>query len=222
MSQTVKKSIATWDELQHLDGRVRFRVVLDSATKLSWSDELPPFITINQIPQSFRPRRALFKARALEYFRRNVHLEEDDWILHLDEETELDTHAINAVLDFIERGDEHIGMGTVLFNTGEYWRNPFTTTAEMYRTVADWGQFRLPVRLFQRPMCGFTHGAFILINGGTENTVTWDTSCVTEDFWFGLQANAAYECASAGPKGGDEELKFMNQLQYKQAGTPAT
>lgn len=57
----------------------------------------------------------------------------------------------------------------------------------MYRTVVDWGLFRLPIRLFQRPMYGFTHGAFILINGGIENAVTWDTSCVTEDFWFGIQ-----------------------------------
>ncbi|KAI4179980.1 MAG: hypothetical protein LQ348_005278 [Seirophora lacunosa] len=125
LHQTVKQSIASWTELRHLDGRVRFHIVLDADTKLAWSDEVPPFINVNWVPKSFRPRLALYKARALEFFRRNVHLEEDDWVLHLDEETQLDSYAINAVLDFIERGDEHIGMGTVLFNTGAYWRNPF-------------------------------------------------------------------------------------------------
>ncbi|KAI4112860.1 MAG: hypothetical protein LQ345_006055, partial [Seirophora villosa] len=169
---TVKQSIASWRELRHLDERVQFHIVLDADTKLGWSDEVPPFINVNWVPKSFRPRLALYKARALEFFRRNVHLEEDDWVLHLDEETQLDSYAINAVLDFIERGDEHVGM----------------TAAEMYRTVADWGMFRLPVRLWQLPLCGLTHGTFILINGGIENAVTWDTSSVTEDFWFGCQA----------------------------------
>lgn len=119
MSQTVKQSIASWRELRHLDERVQFHIVLDADTKLGWSDEVPPFINVNWVPKSFRPRLALYKARALEFFRRNVHLEEDDWVLHLDEETQLDSYAINAVLDFIERGDEHVGMvcrlGTIRF-----------------------------------------------------------------------------------------------------------
>lgn len=112
MNQTRKKSIAPWTELQHLDGRVRFHIILDAATstKPAWSDELPPFIVVNQVPHTFRPRLALYKARALEYFRRHVRLEEDDWVLHLDEETQLDSYAIKAVLEFIERGDEHVGM----------------------------------------------------------------------------------------------------------------
>lgn len=57
----------------------------------------------------------------------------------------------------------------------------------MYRTVADWGQFRLPIYLFKRPVSGWLHGSFILINGSLENAVTWDTSCVAEDYWFGLE-----------------------------------
>ncbi|KAI4181986.1 MAG: hypothetical protein LQ346_006670 [Caloplaca aetnensis] len=188
VSVTVKNSIAPWTELQHLDGRVRFHILLDAETQLAWSEELPSFINLNRVPPSFRPQHALHKARALEFFRRAVLLDEDDWVLHLDEETLLDSYAMTAVIDFIERGDEHIGIGTMLFNAGAYWQNPFLTAAEMYRVVSDWGLFRFPLRLCQRPICGFIHGAYILINGGIENAVTWDTSCVAEDFWFGLQA----------------------------------
>ena len=61
----------------------------------------------------------------------------------------------------------------------------------MYRTVADWGQFRLPVYLFKRPVSGWLHGSFILINGALENAITWDTSCIAEDYWFGLQVRYA-------------------------------
>ncbi|KAL8917782.1 MAG: hypothetical protein Q9208_007763 [Pyrenodesmia sp. 3 TL-2023] len=210
-SQTIKNSIAPWTELEHIDGRLRFHIVLDADTELAWSDELPPFVSVDQVPQSFRPRHALYKARALEFFRRIVHLEEDDWVLHLDEETQLDSYAIKAVLDFIERGDEHIGMGTVLFNTGVYWRNPFLTAAEMYRTVADWGQFRLPVRLCQRPLSGYIHGAFILVNGGVENAVTWDTSCVSEDFWFGLQVGDRLSHSASGDFRESDFVLHINQ-----------
>lgn len=59
----------------------------------------------------------------------------------------------------------------------------------MYRAVSDWGFFRLPVYLFKRPLSGWLHGSFILINGGVENKITWDTSCLAEDYWFGLQVS---------------------------------
>ena len=79
-----------------------------------------------------------------------------------------------------------------MYNTGEFWRNPFLTGAELFRTVADWGLFRLPVYLFKRPMCGWLHGSFITINGAVENKVTWDTACMAEDYWFGLEVSQVF------------------------------
>ena len=79
-----------------------------------------------------------------------------------------------------------------MYNTGEFWRNPFLTGAELFRTVADWGLFRLPVYLFKRPMCGWLHGSFIIINGAVENKVTWDTACMAEDYWFGLEVGQVH------------------------------
>ena len=103
-------SIASWEELRHLDKRIRFHIALDSGTQLATSEELPPYIYVNTVPTSYKPQNARYKARALEYFRIQAQLDEDDWVLHLDEETQLDAYAVKAVLDFIERGDRLVGM----------------------------------------------------------------------------------------------------------------
>ena len=58
------------------------------------------------------------------------------------------------------------------------------TTAEIFRVAEDFGRFQLPIRLFKRPLLGWMHGSFILINGAVENKVIWDTGCLAEDFWF--------------------------------------
>lgn len=108
--QTVMKSIAPWTELRHIDSRLEFHTVLDGGSELAKRYHLPSFVHINEVPDSYKPSRAMYKARALEYFRRHVCLEEKDWVLHLDEETQLDAYAIKAVLDFIERGDRQIAM----------------------------------------------------------------------------------------------------------------
>ena len=99
------KSIAAWTDLRDMSDRLNFHIVLDGGSELAHNNHVPPFVHVNEVPESYKPKYALYKARALEYFRRNVCLEENDWVLHLDEETQLDAYAIKAVLDFIERGD---------------------------------------------------------------------------------------------------------------------
>ena len=75
-------------------------------------------------------------------------------------------------------------QGTIYYTSHNYWKNPFLTTAEIFRVTEDFGRFQLPIRLFKRPVLGWMHGSFILINGAVENKVTWDTGCLAEDFWF--------------------------------------
>jgi hypothetical protein len=53
-------------------------------------------------PRSYRPSKALYKARALEYFRTSGLVRDEDWILHLDEETIIDAHVVETCLDFIQ------------------------------------------------------------------------------------------------------------------------
>ncbi|KAL2012245.1 hypothetical protein VTN00DRAFT_4963 [Thermoascus crustaceus] len=58
------------------------------------------------------------------------------------------------------------------------------TAAEITRIAEDFGRFQLPARLFRRPLLGWMHGSWNLINGTVENAVTWATDCMAEDFWF--------------------------------------
>ncbi|KAJ5970503.1 uncharacterized protein N7479_000421 [Penicillium vulpinum] len=149
---------------------------------------LPNFVNVVSVPASFQPSHAKYKGRVLEWCRLYWKLSELDWVLHLDEETEIDGYLVKACFDFIERGTEDIGMGTIYYTSHNYWKNAFLTTAEIFRVADDFGRFQLPIRLFKRPLLGWMHGSFILINGAVENKVTWDTGCLAEDFWFAFHA----------------------------------
>ncbi|KAL3470109.1 glycosyl transferase family group 2-domain-containing protein [Aspergillus californicus] len=192
--QTVINSTSHWNKLQHPN--LRFHVVVDGGSEHVFDKSLPSYVHLDYVPVSFKPQRAMYKARALEFFRRKHKLTPLDWVLHLDEESEINQEVITACLDFIERGDADIGMGTILYNAANHWKNSFLSTAEVIRIADDYGRFQLPVRLFRRPILGWMHGSWILINGAVENKVTWDTACIAEDFWF------AYQAASLGCKFG--------------------
>lgn len=36
------------------------------------------------------------------------------------------------------------------------------------------------------------HGSWVLINGEVETEITWDTSCLAEDFWFAYQVGSRF------------------------------
>lgn len=107
--QTVLNSACVWDDLKHFPG-LRFHILIDGPNVAEFRRALPSFVEVKAVPRSFRPTHARYKARVLEYFRRQQELTEDDWVLHLDEESELDEYAIKTCLDFIERGTEHVGI----------------------------------------------------------------------------------------------------------------
>ncbi|KOS36390.1 hypothetical protein ACN38_g12870 [Penicillium nordicum] len=179
-------SIRPWQNCRHSQ-KITFHVALDS-TDDDFQAALPDFVNVVSAPASFQPAHAKYKGRALEWCRLHWKLSELDWVLHLDEETEIDEYLVQAYLDFIERETEDIGMGTIYYTSHNYWKNPFLTTAEIFRVAEDFGRFQLPIRLFKRPLLGWMHGSFILINGAVENKVTWDTECLAEDFWFAFHA----------------------------------
>lgn len=84
--------------------------MVDGQNGDKFRDALPSYIHVNEVPTSFRPTKAKYKARVLEYFRRTQNLGPSDWVLHLDEEAEIDGDVIRVCLDFIERGTAHVGM----------------------------------------------------------------------------------------------------------------
>jgi hypothetical protein len=55
-------------------------------------------------------KKAKYKARAQEHFRLKYKFSKEDWVLHLDEESEMDDRALQTTLDFIQRGTADLGM----------------------------------------------------------------------------------------------------------------
>ena len=78
-------------------------------------------VTLDVVPSTFEPAKAKHKARALEWFRLSKALSDQDWVLHLDEESVADEHCIRACLDLIERSDADFGQ--VIFSYSELTRH---------------------------------------------------------------------------------------------------
>ncbi|KAF9888880.1 hypothetical protein FE257_008250 [Aspergillus nanangensis] len=187
--QTAVNSARRWDVLtQRNHPSVRFHVLVDNVNGKEFRQQLPSYITVDQVPTHVPVKRAKYKARALEHFRQKYQLSKEDWVLHLDEESEIDEHVMVTSLDFIERGTAQFGNGTIYYTTRNHWSNTFLSAAEVVRLAEDYGRFHLPFKIFRRPLLGWVHGSWMLINGEVENTIKWDTDNVCEDYWFGYHA----------------------------------
>lgn len=96
---------------------------------------------------------ALFKARALQYCLEpgvNV-LADQDWIVHLDEETVLTDNAVRGVLNFVFDGKYSFGQGLITY-ANEDVVNWVTTLADSFRVADDMGKLRLQFRFFHKPL----------------------------------------------------------------------
>lgn len=107
--KTVLTSARQWEGLEH-HKKLQFHVVVDDENSADFCRELPSFIKVITIPASFSTKQAKYKARALEFYRQREGLTAQDWVLHLDEESRIDAAVVKSCLDFIERGDEDMGM----------------------------------------------------------------------------------------------------------------
>ncbi|KAH8745950.1 glycosyl transferase family group 2-domain-containing protein [Hyaloscypha sp. PMI_1271] len=184
-SPAVARSVGEMRHLQQLDSRVKFSIVTDFP-----HEQLFCNIGVNVIstPPTFRPHKALYKARALEWFRIQAQLHEDDWVLHLDEETIVDEHTIEACIRFAETENSFdVGQGIILYNAYQFWSHKLITAADICRCRDDLGKFFLASSRLHVPVFG-VHGSFLLVRGKVENEVGWDTDSLVEDYRFSLQA----------------------------------
>jgi hypothetical protein len=103
--------VRQWEDLrQH--SFLRFHVLIDDDKTGGLRKALPSFVQIIEVPgpNIFRTSKAKYKARALEFYRQQQNLSDEDWVVHLDEESLIDAASIQACLDFILRGEAQIGM----------------------------------------------------------------------------------------------------------------
>src|SRR5689334_17901731 len=88
---------------QTIDCRISLHILTEDARAEAFRGIFRPHVLVHGVPAEFKPSKAKYKARSLEWFRVNMQLDEDDWVLHIDEETLLDEYCIQSCIDFITK-----------------------------------------------------------------------------------------------------------------------
>lgn len=134
---------------------------------------------------------ALFKARALQYCLENHvnELAENDWIVHLDEETLLTENSIRGILNFVLDGKHHFGQGLITY-ANENVVNWITTLADSFRVADDMGKLRLQFTMFHKPLFSMK-GSYVVTQMSAEKQVSFDNGLngsISEDCFFAMKA----------------------------------
>jgi egghead protein (zeste-white 4 protein) len=172
----------------------RIEVVSDNFMAIASEDGQ---VSLIQVPDGYRPPGgARFKARALHYALSESPATDDDWIIHLDEETRFDQTTARAIAHFVA-GEAHrplaqrrLGQGVVMYGRQRIV-NWLTTLADSLRVGDDYGRFRLQ---YERGVAYFgMHGSFVVVNNEVERAVGFDhgfAGSITEDTYFALSLQA--------------------------------
>lgn len=166
----------------------KFEIVTDNSLNLPLSHAVREVV----VPNEYRtPNRTLFKARALHYcLGQTINiLSEDDWIVHLDEETQLTESVLRGIVNFMAQPNSNIGQGVITYGGGEI-ENWLTTLMDGVRTAIDYGLFRFALQFLHRPVFGFK-GSFIVVKMKIEADVGFDfgpRESIAEDLRFALTA----------------------------------
>ena len=150
------------------------------------------------VPACYRtPAGTLFKARALQYCLEpevDVLSSDDDWIVHLDEETLLTEDAVVGIVNFVSEGRHHFGQGVIMYNVTHSKSsgvvNWLATLADSVRTGTDYGCLRFSLRVLHEAVFGWK-GSFIVAKAAAEKAVTFDhgpDSSLAEDCFFACAA----------------------------------
>jgi len=144
------------------------------------------------VPEEFSPPNGCkFKARALQYCLEpsvNI-LSDEDWIIHLDEETILTADSVKGVFNFAARGEFHFGQGIITYSNLGIESLPLTL-ADCIRVAVDYGLIRFQFSNFHLPLFSMK-GSFVVANAGAERQVGWDhgpEGSIAEDAFFALIA----------------------------------
>ncbi|KAH3835213.1 beta-1,4-mannosyltransferase egh-like [Dreissena polymorpha] len=138
------------------------------------------------VPAKYQTKNhTLYKARALNYCLEpgiNM-LTDNDWIVHLDEETLLTESSVIGIVNFINDGTYKFGQGVITYANEEIvsW---VTTLADLVRVGMDYGMIRFCLKYLHRPVFSWK-GSFIVSNAGVEKQITYD---------FGLEGSIAEDC----------------------------
>ncbi|CAG0896610.1 unnamed protein product, partial [Cyprideis torosa] len=113
---------------------------------------------------------ALFKARALQYcWEKSVDkLTDNDWVVHMDEETLLTENSVKGILNFVEDGKAEFGQGLITY-ANENVVNWVTTLSDSFRVADDLGKLRFQFKVFHKPLFGWK-GSYVVTSVSIRQT----------------------------------------------------
>jgi len=163
-------------------------VVTDNAMSLPKSPRVREVV----VPAKYKTKNhTLYKARALNYcLEPGVNmLTDNDWIVHLDEETLLTESSVIGIINFINDGSYKFGQGVITYANEEIvsW---LTTLADLVRVGMDFGMIRFCLKYLHVPVFSWK-GSFIVSNAAAEKQITYDFGAegsIAEDCFFALTA----------------------------------
>ncbi|XP_041972652.1 beta-1,4-mannosyltransferase egh [Aricia agestis] len=163
-------------------------VVTDKAIKLPTHRRVREVV----VPPEYKTKTgALFKSRALQYcLEDNVNiLADNDWIVHLDEETLLTENSVRGILNFVFDGRHQFGQGLITY-ANEHIVNWLTTLADSFRVADDMGKLRFQFYVFHKPLFSWK-GSYVVTQVCAEKKVSFDNGLdgsVAEDCYFAMKA----------------------------------
>lgn len=186
----VKKNVETNIQTCYKVGldNFKFEVVTDNALHLQKSALVRELV----VPTGYVTKRnSLFKARALQYCNEpevNI-LSNDDWVVHLDEETLLTEASTIGLANFASEKHGDVGQGVISYANEEIV-NWWTTLADSVRVSVDMGMMRFSFAKLGCPLMGFK-GSYIIAKESVEKDIGFDfgpKGSVAEDVMFALVA----------------------------------
>eukprot|EP00095_Tigriopus_kingsejongensis_P005579 maker-scaffold12_size759060-snap-gene-5.17 protein:Tk05579 transcript:maker-scaffold12_size759060-snap-gene-5.17-mRNA-1 annotation:"GG12939" len=192
---TVRKNIETLSQVGVENYVVQ--VVTDMKLNLQETKRLQEIV----VPSSYTTKTgALNKSRALQYCLEddvNI-LSDDDWIIHLDEETLLTDGSVKGILNFITDGHYDFGQGLITYANNpvhfrSMWKsfqNRICTVADSFRVADDLGKIRFQFKTFHAPIFGWK-GSYVVTRVKAERKITFDNGpegSKAEDAFFAMVA----------------------------------
>ncbi|KAI6211060.1 Glyco-trans-2-like domain-containing protein [Aphelenchoides besseyi] len=162
-----------------------FEIVTDKQLHLELNARVREIV----VPTTYRTKTgAKFKARALQFCLEDQ-TQDDDWIVHLDEETLLTTNSVRGILNFCADGKHPFGQGIITYANGEIV-NWLTTLSDSFRVADDMGKLRFQLSVLHKPLFAWK-GSFVVAKAGVERKVNWDhglEGSIAEDCYFSMIA----------------------------------
>jgi egghead protein (zeste-white 4 protein) len=78
-------------------------------------------------------------------------LGDNDWVVHLDEETIMTENAVRGIINFVLNSKHEFGQGLITY-ANEDVVNWLTTLADSFRVADDMGKLRFQFYMFHRPL----------------------------------------------------------------------